>query len=187
MGWRNSAGGYGLTQILLHWTVFAAIAFLIPLGLWMTELDYYDAWYNRGPDLHRSVGVLLGMLIVARVVARLLQVRPTPLTTSRFERVAAHAVHALLYALPLLLVISGYLLSTADGRAIDVFDWFSIPATLQGLERQEDIAGDVHFVLAMVLLALVVVHAAAALRHHIVLKDATLRRMLSPTIAKHEE
>ncbi len=80
----------------------------------------------------------------------------------------------------LALVASGYLISTADGRPVEVFGWFEVPATLHGIEGQEDAAGDIHFLLAMVLLGVVVLHALAALRHHLVLKDATLRRMLAP-------
>ena len=56
---------------------------------------------------------------------------------------------------------------------------FSVPATLHGLEQQEDIAGDIHFALAMLLLGIVALHALAAIRHHFILKDATLRRMLN--------
>ena len=67
----------------------------------------------------------------------------------------AGSAHFLLYVLPLALVISGYLISTADGRSVEVFGWFEVPATLHGLEGQEDIAGDVHFALAMALLAVV--------------------------------
>ena len=179
MIWTNTQDRYGLLQILLHWLAVALIATLIPLGLWMTGLDYYDSWYKKGPDLHRAIGILLGMLILIRLLARLSQVRPAPLNATGGEALAARLVHRLLYLLPLLLVTSGYLLSTADGRAVDVFGWFSVPATLHGLEGQEDIAGDIHFALAMLLLAVVALHALAALRHHFVLKDATLRRMLT--------
>ena len=81
---------------------------------------------------------------------------------------------------------SGYLISTADGRPVDVFGWFELAATMQGIEGQEDIAGDVHFALAMVLLALIVLHLLAALRHHYVFKDDTLRRMLRTSIDPSE-
>jgi cytochrome b561 len=60
---------------------------------------------------------------------------------------------------------------------VDVFGWFELPATLQGIEGQEDIAGEIHFALAMVLLTLIGLHVLAALRHHYVFKDDTLRRM----------
>ena len=182
MRWRNNAKGYGLIQITLHWVVAALVAVLLPLGLWMTGLDYYDPWYRKGPDLHRAIGVILALLLVLRLTLRLSQVRPRALTRPGWETRLAGSAHFLLYALPLALVISGYLISTADGRSVEVFGWFEVPATLHGLEGQEDIAGDVHFALAMALLAVVALHLLAALRHHLFLKDATLRRMLSPRL-----
>jgi len=158
----------------------AMVAVLVPLGLWMTGLDYYDPWYRRGPDLHRALGVLLGLLLAIRLGWGWANVRPVPLASARWELSASRAAHVLLYVLTLLLVVSGYLTSTADGRAVDVFGWFEVPATLYGIEGQADIAGDVHFVVAMGLLALVAVHVLAAFRHHLVLRDDTLRRMCRP-------
>ena len=180
MHWRNTPQGYGLLQITLHWSIALGIAVMIPLGLWMTGLDYYDAWYKKGPDLHRSIGVLLGIAILVRLSARLTQTQPAPLGNNHLHNRLAGIAHGLLYALPVLLVVSGYLISTADGRSVDVFDWFSIPATLQGIDGQEDFAGDVHFMLAMALLAVIAVHIVAAFHHHLFLQDATLRRMLKP-------
>jgi cytochrome b561 len=184
--WRNSAAAYGLIQIAVHWTVAIMIATLLPLGLWMTGLDYYDPWYRKGPDLHRAIGVLLALVLVIRVLWRLGSVQPVPLARSNREVAAAHAAHLLLYLLPLLLVFRGYLISTADGRPVDVFGWFEIPATVQGIEGQEDIAGEVHFYLAMALLAVIALHILAALRHHFIFKDRTLRRMLKPQTASNK-
>ena len=177
---RNTSAGYGLVQITLHWAMVALVAVLLPLGLWMTGLDYYDPWYKKGPDLHRAIGVLLGLLLLVRIVARLVQTQPRALGHAAWERSAARATHLLLYLLPLALVVSGYLISTADGRSVAVFGWFEVPALVHGIDGQEDIAGEIHFALAMVLLAAITLHVLAALRHHLTLKDATLRRMLAP-------
>ena len=76
------------------------------------------------------------------------------------------------------LAASGYLISTADGRPIEVFELFSVPATLSGLEHQADIAGWAHQLLGYALLGMTVLHAGAALKHHFVDRDKTLRRML---------
>ncbi len=180
MTWRNTETNYGLIHIGLHWTVAAMIAVLLPLGLWMTGLDYYDPWYRKGPDLHRAIGIMLGLVLMIRISWRLGSGIPCPLQSSGWQLTAAHTAHLLLYLLPVMLIISGYLISTADGRAVDVFGWFEIPATLQGIEGQEDIAGDIHFALAMLLLTVIVLHAGAALRHHFILKDDTLLRMYRP-------
>jgi len=129
----------------------------------------------------RSSGLQLAAVLVALAGAaiawHLSNPQPEPLSSSAWERRLAQAAHRLLYLLPLLLVVSGYLISTADGRPVDVFGWFELPATLQGIEGQEDIAGEIHFALAMILLTLIVLHLLAALRHHYFFKDDTLRRM----------
>lgn len=163
------------------------IAVLLPLGLWMTGLDYYDPWYRKGPDLHRAIGIVLGLVLMARIVWRLGNRIPTSLSGTDGEKRLATAAHLLLYVLPVLLITSGYLISTADGRAVDVFGWFEIPATLHGIDGQEDIAGDIHFIVAMILLTVIVLHAGAALRHHFILKDDTLRRMYSTRIQQSNQ
>ncbi len=178
--WRNTNERYGLLQILLHWLMALMVAGLIPLGLWMTGLDYYDPWYQKAPDLHRSIGILFAILLLLRLLWRSANPSPRLLVSGRRERQLAKLAHALLYILPACIVLSGYLLSTADGRSIDVFGWFEVAATLQGIEGQEDIAGDIHFALAMLFLGLIVLHVLAAIRHHFLLGDDTLRRMLKP-------
>jgi cytochrome b561 len=180
MQWRNDRMGYGLVHITLHWLVALLILGMLPLGLWMTGLDYYDPWYRRAPDIHRAIGVLLATLLLIRLLWRLGSILPRPLATRPWQIRLAGSVHALLYLLPFALIVSGYLMSTADGRPVDVFGWFEIPATLHGIDGQEDIAGDIHFALAMILIAVVVLHIAAAIHHHRVIRDDTLRRMLRP-------
>jgi cytochrome b561 len=175
--WRNTASRYGLISIGLHWLVAMVVIGLFGLGLWMDSLDYYDAWYRKAPEIHKSIGVLLFMVMLGRTVWRHLSPGPAP-SGAAFQQKMAHAVHLTLYVLLFILMLSGYLVSTADGRALEVFGWFSIPATLSGLENQEDIAGEVHEVLAFTLMGLVIVHALAAMKHHFINRDSTLKRML---------
>lgn len=178
--YKNTPTKYGLVSIALHWLVALVVIGLFVLGLWMTELEYYDAWYERGPDLHKSIGVLLFFAMAFRLVWRWLNPVPRPEPThTAWERRLAGVAHVLLYVLPFATMIAGYLISTADGRPIDVFGLFSVPATLSGGENQEDIAGEIHEVLAFLLIGLSVLHALAALKHHFIDRDRTLTRMLS--------
>jgi cytochrome b561 len=177
--WRNSSESYGLVSILLHWLVAVAMLGLFALGLWMVELTYYDPWYRQAPHLHKSIGVLLFGFMLLRWAWRYGNPQPR-LHGSALEIRVAVGVHRLMYVLLFLLMLSGYLISTADGRGIDVFDLFSVPATLSGLPRQEDTAGLFHKVLAFVLVGLSAVHAGAALKHQYIDRDATLTRMLRP-------
>ena len=83
----------------------------------------------------------------------------------------------------LALMITGYLISTADGRGLEVFSLLEVPAiTSISFENQEDIAGDIHWALAWTLMTLVVMHAVAAIKHQFVNKDGTLMKMIRPNV-----
>lgn len=176
---KSTATDYGLIAITLHWLVAVAVVGLFGLGLWMSELDYYDAWYKRGPELHKGIGILLFIAVAFRLAWRLRDPVPRPEPThAPWEHRLAGIAHYLLYALLFAVMIAGYLISTADGRPISVFGLFSVPATLSGLPEQEDIAGEIHEWLAFVLIGLAALHALAALKHHFIDRDRTLKRML---------
>lgn len=180
MHWKNNHNNYGAVSIALHWLSAIIILGLFILGLWMVELDYYDAWYKQAPAIHKSIGILLFMLIAVRLLWRLVNPRPEPIGKP-LEKRLAEWMHRLLYLLLFTTMIAGYLISTAEGRGIEVFGWFTVPATFYGPEHQEDIAGEVHEILAWLLILLSVGHALAALKHHFVDRDDTLRRMLRLT------
>jgi cytochrome b561 len=175
----NDKEHYGLVAILLHWLVALAVYGLFALGLWMRELGYYDPWYQLGPWWHKGMGVMLFFVLLLRLGWRLVSHRPDHLPSHKpYERAVATLAHWLLYLLVFTVMISGYLISTADGRALEVFDWFAIPATLSGIDEQEDIAGKVHLYLAWSIVMLSLLHALAALKHHFFDHDQSLRRML---------
>ena len=185
VGVRNTAQGYGIIAIVLHWLVALAVIGLFSLGVWMTGLTYYDDWYRRGPDLHKSIGILLFFVMLARVIWRSINITPEYAPDiSAFERRLAHGVHLLLYALVFALMLSGYLISTADGKPIHVFDLFAVPATISDIANQEDIAGAIHWYLALLLISLVSLHAIAALKHHFIDRDETLKKMLGTRLHK---
>jgi cytochrome b561 len=154
------------------------VVFLFGLGLWMVTLNYYSPYYTSAPDVHRSVGILLLILLVARFGWRLVNPRPDDGELAPWERTASRIVHWAFYPLLLALLVSGYLISTADGRPIEVFNWFSVPSLVQR-KGLEDSAGEVHEVLAYLTIALVVVHAAASLKHHFIDRSRILVRMWS--------
>ena len=179
MQWRNSTSQYGLISILLHWMVTVAVIGLFALGYWMVGLTYYSSWYRTAPDIHKSIGLILFALMAVRLVWRFLSHGPAPLPShGRVTRLATKAGHGLLYLGLFAVMISGYLISTADGRAISVFDWFEVPALITGIPDQEDIAGLVHEYLAWALVIFSGLHALAALKHHFIDRDSTLKRML---------
>ncbi len=176
---KNTPSRYGWLSIALHWGMALIVIGMFALGIWMRELSYYDPWYKDAPAIHKSFGILLFLMLVVRIVWRNINIRPTDDPALKpWERTTAHLTHIALYGLMFALMIAGYLISTADGRAIEVFDWFQVPATLYDLPEQEDIAGEIHELIAWALILLAGVHALAALKHHFINRDTTLLKML---------
>jgi cytochrome b561 len=175
---KDTTAGYGIVTRVLHWAMAVAIFGMFALGLWMVNLDYYSPYYNSAPDLHRSVGIILLIALVLRFVWRLMNPKPDDSELSPVERKASHVVHWGFYPLLLALMVSGYLISTPDGRPIDVFGLFSVPSIVQS-KGLEDTAGLVHEVLAYVTVAVALLHSAGALKHHIIDRSNILTRMWS--------
>jgi cytochrome b561 len=175
---RDTTAGYGLPTRIVHWLMAVAIVGLYVLGLWMVDLNYYSPYYRSAPDLHRSVGMLLLGLLVVRFVWRLFNDKPRDAELSAFERFSAAVVHWGFYPLLLALMVSGYLMSTADGRPIEVFNWFSVPALIHD-KPMEKTAGEIHELLADITMVLVLVHTLAALKHHFWDRSRVLARMWS--------
>ncbi|WP_100638587.1 cytochrome b [Marinobacter salexigens] len=179
---RNTSAGYGWFAIIAHWVVALTVLGLFGLGFWMVDLSYYDVWYRRGPDIHRSIGILLFALMVFRLLWKFIAASPDPIPAHRrWEVLSARAAHGLLYVLIFVALVSGYLISTADGSSISVFGWFDVPSVTGQIKGLEDSAGLVHYWSTWALVGLAVVHAAGALKHHFIDRDETLRRMICPT------
>ncbi len=173
----NTVKQYNRTAKLLHWLSALLIICLFALGLWMVELNYYSEWYKLAPHWHKSVGLCLFAVTLFRLFWKASTKSPS-IDGQAWEKRTAKLVHHLLYLLLFALFISGYMISSADGRAIAVFNWFSIPGLGSVIENQEDIAGQVHYYLALAVIALASLHALAALKHHFINKDNTLKKML---------
>ncbi|WP_338921028.1 cytochrome b [Pseudomonas silesiensis] len=176
---RNSSSRYGWVSIFMHWSVALAVFGLFALGLWMVGLDYYSSWRKDAPDLHKSIGLVLLAVMLLRVLWRFISPPPPALQSySRMTRIGASFGHGFLYLSLFVVMIAGYLISTADGVGIPVFGLFEVPALVSGLPDQADTAGVIHFYLAWVLVIFSGLHALAALKHHFIDRDATLTRML---------
>ncbi|MEQ6884264.1 cytochrome b [Salicola sp. Rm-C-2C1-2] len=179
MQWRNSRIRWGIVSVGFHWVMGLVVVALFGVGLYMVDLGYMDPLRNVLPDWHRSVGLLLGAALVLRLLWRFTSPPPKPVPGhTRVEHFSAHSVHWLMYALMLAMVVSGYLISTADGRGVAVFDWFSVPAITGKLQGMEDMAGDWHRWMGWILVILAGLHGLAAFKHHFWDGDDTLRRML---------
>lgn len=177
---QNQSGQsrYNNLSISLHWLMALLVFGLFAVGFWMVDLTYYSSWYKTAPYWHKSVGIILAVLLIFRIFWRFKAGKPAPLSShSAITIKTAKAAHVLLYLMLLTIVLTGYLISTADGRGIEVFSWFEVPGFGELFNEQADIAGALHKWFAYSLMVLVVLHALGAIKHHVIDKDATLKRM----------
>ncbi len=175
---HNTQHSFGLMSKLLHWLSALSVLGLFVLGYWMVDLTYYSSWYKTAPYWHKSIGILLLLATLFRLVWKTMQTTVMPLSShSKKVKLAASLTHKLLYTLLLVLMASGYLISTADGRAIEVFNWFAVPSLGELIAEQAEIAGVVHKFIGYALISLSILHGGAAIKHHFYDKDDTLKRM----------
>jgi cytochrome b561 len=174
----DSSYKFGLVSASLHWLIATTFIGLFGVGWYMVTLGYYDSWYTILPHWHKSIGMLLFLAVVFRGLWRFFVRKPANLESHRaWEVSVSGVVHWLLGIGVVIALVSGYLIPTAEGSGIEIFDWFTVPALL-GFSEQEDISGIAHRYVAYFVLALSALHASAALKHHFIDRDVTLRRIL---------
>ena len=109
---KNTSSRYGWASVGIHWLMALTVIGMFALGIWMRQLSYYDPWYRDGPTLHKGIGILLFIALLARIVWRNINIRPSDDPALKtWERVTAHLTHFALYGLMLALMVAGYLLS----------------------------------------------------------------------------
>ena len=170
---------YTATAKWLHWLVAALIVANLALGLWMVGLPGITPTKLRAFNWHKWVGVTVFVLASVRLLWRLGHAPPPlPASMRGWERRAAQTSHALLYALLFALPLSGYFYSLSTGYPIVWFGIIPLPVVIGPDPALKPVLVAVHHLLAWAMLAIVAVHAAAALKHHLVDRDDVLRRML---------
>lgn len=160
----------------LHWIIAIMVIGNIIGGL------AHDALEDVLPviPMHQAAGITILLLTLVRIGWRLSHpAPPLPAEMPGWEKVAAHATHFLFYALLLLVPISGWVMSSASDKPLTWFWLFPVPKF--GVTREDalfDVAHEGHEIMGLLFGALALLHIAAALRHHFILKDGVLRRML---------
>lgn len=181
---RNSAERYGAVAQLLHWLVMLLVVVQFVLGN-LAE----SAGERGGPagmmdqlvllTRHKSIGITIGVLVLIRLSWRVFSPAPSfPTAMGAIERTLAKATHYGFYVLLLLMPISGWLMSSAANFPVSYFGLFTLPNMVSPDDALKELLQELHHLAATVLLSLVLVHVAAALKHHLWDRDDVLLRML---------
>ena len=180
---RNTPERWGPVSQLLHWTIVMLFGWLAWRGLTMVDMPATPAKIEAYA-LHKSLGLTLLALVVLRLAWRMVAGSAIALPgTPRWQARLASVTHAGMYALLFAIPLSGWLFNSASGYPLQWFGQFNLPALAGRDAGVAQLARQLHEYGAWLLLALVGLHAAAALYHHVVRRDATLRRML-PSVSR---
>lgn len=176
---RNTAEAYGSVAKFLHWSIVLLILPQYFLFEGAEELPEGSQQAAQLLDLHKSIGMLVLMLAVVRIAWKIVnRSQPAPLGDVAWQRKAAAAGHGLLYLLILAQPLTGWIMASAGDSPVSLFGWVSFPALVGPGKDLHETMEEVHEVLFWLMVAVAAAHIAAALFHHWVLKDDTLRRML---------
>jgi cytochrome b561 len=169
---------YTRTAVALHWLIALLILAAIPLGMTMTELILSPTKLKLY-SWHKWLGVGIFFLVVLRLAWRLWYRPPAlPETMPGWQRAAAGLSHGLLYLLMLAIPLSGWLMSSAKGFQTVWFGIWPIPDLIGRDPAWGDFFEETHEALVGLLLGLLVLHVAAAIKHHVIGRDDVLTRML---------
>jgi len=173
----NSKNRFGIISILFHWSMAFLIILMLILGFYMANLP-------KGPELsnlvktHKSIGVLILLLVLLRLIWRVNNLTPV-LNIPLWEKVAEQGVHWVLYLLIFAMPITGWLMSSAAGNSPAFFGLFVLPNLVSPNKSLVHTFFEMHETLAFCLVAFIIFHTIAALKHHFYDKDDILIRMFS--------
>ncbi len=174
---RDKGACFGAVSIVNHWVIAVLIIVLLAVGLYMVDLPKGGTARTEWIDFHKSVGILVLVLGVWRVLWRIVCRFPDDVATMpRWQEFAAKTMHILLLIAIVAMPVSGYMRTSMRGKQVSFFGLFDMPVLPQ-IEIIGLAAKEVHTWLAYILIVLIVLHVVAALKHHVFDKDATLKRM----------
>jgi len=177
MSQKNSELNYGIVSRANHWLSAFLFIGLIAVGLFMSEMDKGDQ-RNNLYALHKSMGVALFGLMLLRLIWLKISPNPEQLSASKFEHILGHAVKGILYLAMLGMPISGWIMSNSGGHEVAFFNLFTLPTILAENEALHELFEEMHGIFGTLLIGVVLLHIAGALKHHFIYKDGTLLRML---------
>ena len=164
--------------ITLHWLIAFLVIGMLIFGFLINDIP-------KGPSqtfaisLHKSIGLTILLLMLFRFVWRYLSPIPAlPITVAMWEQKAARAVHVFLYLALFLMPISGWMMSSLGGHPVMFWGWFNAAVPVVKNEKLADNFFTAHEMIAFIIIGLLVLHMAAALKHHFIEKNNVLRRML---------
>jgi len=170
---------YSRTAVVLHWVIALAVLAQIGFGWYLQTVPRLTPDRAIFVNLHKSTGLVIGILILFRIAWRLThKPPPLPATMPAWEQSAARVSHVLLYVCMLIMPLSGYTASNFSKFGVKLFNAVLLPPW--GADNREIYAvfNALHITTSFIFVALIALHIAAALRHLMLARYGIFRRIL---------
>ena len=168
---------YGTAAKVLHWLVLALLLVQYPLG-WLMPDIHRDMKPGAAMSFHVSLGIVILLLILARLLWRLTHPVAPENTLPPWQRLTSQATHWLLYALVLATTVTGWLFASFRGWSISLFYLVPLPRLAAENPSAVKAFDGWHQVMEWTLLGVIGIHVAAALAHIFIYRDRIMQRML---------
>jgi cytochrome b561 len=174
----DARGDYRVTAKILHWISALAILATIPAGLIMVRPGIGRALQDTLFVFHKNIGVIILLLILARLVYRAFNpAPPLPASVPTWQARIASVSHWALYAMVLVMAVTGYVRVTTGGFPLEGLDALGFPRFLPRSDEIAETAKAIHATVRIPLTLLIIVHIGAALHHAVVRRDGVFNRM----------
>lgn len=174
---KNTESGYGILARLFHWISFILIILLTLKGLSFEDMA-------KGPEKiaeignHKSMGTIFLILIAVRLLWKGINPTPKALSNNNAMNKVAAIISGLLYLLMFVQPLSAILMSQAKGYPVSVFNAFNVPTLVDKSESLANLFAQIHHFAWIAIIVLVAIHVLGSLKHHFMLKNDTLMRMI---------
>lgn len=175
----NRVEGYSAGSKWLHWIVAVLVLMMLSFGFFLDDVP--EQFQGTAYMMHKSIGLTIFFLMIVRLFWILYTGKPDlPFSVPRWERILSKFVQMSMYVFLFAMPLAGWVMSVANDRVPTFFGLFPMP--LYGIpvdkELGEWMAG-AHEIIAYILIVLIALHIAGALKHQFIDKDKVMRRMLS--------
>ena len=174
MNLSNKKNAYGFVSKFFHWIMAVML-----IGAWLMGNFHGDvgSWKRTFIIAHYTLEIIVFVLVGFRLVWRFKNITPKPVKKNKWLNFVSNSVFTFFYSLMFLMPLSGYIMMNFRGRSPTFFG-YKIPALFEKNVEWKKFAYETHEILGIILLVLFIMHVAAALYHHYVRKDLTLKRMI---------
>jgi len=176
---KNTRHRYGLISSLFHWVSAILVISTFSLGFYLASLSWGIEKFNL-VDIHASIGCTIVLFVILRMLWRFNSPAPKPIVTSKIQGFAMYMVHLTLLLLLIALFSSGYIMISSGGNPVKLFDIFFMPELQQSSSTAKQFR-NFHEILVWTFIGVLSLHVLAALFHHFIKRDATLKRIMGLT------